>query len=530
MDLNLLLLWTALASVVALLPAVVQGGAQRRSWAVVAALLAVVAGVGWLLAPESAGFVAGAVWAALVLAPGLLLQSLSLAMQRQEYAKARRLSALLAVLHPSRDMREDRVFVRALERSQRGDVDGARALLAPRASEATPAGRRARVQLFRLEADWAGLAAYGAGVLQVADFTADPSLAAAWLRALGETGDRAGLVASHERFEPLFERPGLQVPRDLARLYLFAFTGRVTETEQLLASRLPAMGAGLREYWRATAELAAGRADAAGGRLARLAHDPDSTLRRAAAARAAGGPFESAPVPGESGVLARAERLLGDELRFGEPAAGASTRAPLTRVFAALIVLGFAAEVALGGSEDPETLLRLGAFWPPWVLAGEWWRLVAYQFLHFGPLHLVMNLLALMLLGRGVERALGGARQALVYAVSGTAGGALALLSTALGWREPQLLVGASGGVMGLVGATLAIALRGHLRERSAVARRRLGGVLAIVVLQSAFDLATPQVSLFAHATGLVTGFLLTSQLRHRGAEPALRRGDAVAA
>lgn len=518
MDLNLLLLWTALASTLALAVTVVRSWPHRRSWAVVALLLAAAAGAGWLVAPELAGYVAGGLWVALVLMPGLLLRAVSLAMQRQEYRRAGRLSTVLAALHPSRETRETKAFVTAVQRVQRGDLDGARELLAPRVDDRTPAGRRARVQLLRLELDWPGLVAYGRDRLEWSDYEADPALAAVWLRALGETGGRAALVQALRRFEPLFGRSGHQGLRDLGRLYLFAFTGRRAETEALLASRFAAMKAETAAYWAATAAQVA-EEPAARTRLEGLANDPDLSVQRAVRYRIEHGPFASAPSEGEEALASEAARLLDQERRYGEPGAGGRAPAPATRGLAAAIVAAFAAEVWLGGSTDSETLLRLGAFWPPWVLEGEAWRLVAYQFLHFGPLHLTMNLLALIFLGRGVERALGSARFVVVYALAGTAGGTLALALTVAGWREPQLLVGASGGIMGLVGATVAILLRGHLRERAPVARRRLGGALVLVALQTAFDLATPQVSLFAHATGLVTGFVVASFLRHTGAE-----------
>ena len=90
------------------------------------------------------------------------------------------------------------------------------------------------------------------------------------------------------------------------------------------------------------------------------------------------------------------------------------------------------------------------------------------------------------------------------------------------GWMREEVLVGASGAIMGLVGATGALLALGWRRERSRLAVRRLRGIVLVVVLQTAFDLTTPQVSFAAHAAGLLIGFLLTASLAAwRGAPKA---------
>ena len=67
-------------------------------------------------------------------------------------------------------------------------------------------------------------------------------------------------------------------------------------------------------------------------------------------------------------------------------------------------------------------------------------------------------------------------------------------------------LVGASGCVMGIVGAWGAFLL---LNQHMHLARQRLINVVLIVAIQIAFDLSTPQVSMAAHLCGLIVGFAM---------------------
>jgi len=59
---------------------------------------------------------------------------------------------------------------------------------------------------------------------------------------------------------------------------------------------------------------------------------------------------------------------------------------------------------------------------------------------------------------------------------------------------------------MGVVGAWAGFLLRHH---HTPFAKQRLANIGLIVVIQIAFDLSTPQVSMAAHMCGLVAGFFL---------------------
>jgi membrane associated rhomboid family serine protease len=149
-------------------------------------------------------------------------------------------------------------------------------------------------------------------------------------------------------------------------------------------------------------------------------------------------------------------------------------------------------------------LRRLGALEPSAVLAqGEYWRLLTALFLHYGALHLLVNLYALHVLGPPLEASLGPLRFAVCYLVAGIGSSAGVVALWHLGWTQSNLLVGASGAVMGIVGAWAGLLMRHH---HLPMARRRLIIIGLIVLMQTAIDFYMPQISVAAHLCGLVTG------------------------
>ena len=187
---------------------------------------------------------------------------------------------------------------------------------------------------------------------------------------------------------------------------------------------------------------------------------------------------------------------------------------PTVLIFILLNVAVFLLEFWRGVLANPVTLHRLGALdYGAVIERGEFWRLFTALFLHYNSLHLAFNLFALYVLGPPLEKIIGGLRFAVCYLISGigSTGGVVAL--TLLKIVQPAELVGASGSVMGIVGAWAGFLLRHrHVWQ----ARQRLLNILMIIVIQIAFDISTPQVSTSAHLCGLVTGFVLGLALAPR--------------
>jgi len=299
-------------------------------------------------------------------------------------------------------------------------------------------------------------------------------------------------------------------------LMLFAFCGKQEHKKRLFATSLAFLPAAVQELWLATADQASGERESARQRLEALLPAANPPLRSAIQRRLSR--ISIAPEPlsaATQSLIEHAAQEQSQDESFGAQRSLFSKQAYGTQILIVLNVLMFAAEIYFGGGTNMDVLYRLGGMFPAAVRAGEWWRLVASLFLHFGVLHLAMNMLALWLLAPFIEFALGLRKFFFVYLLAGI--GSMGVVMTfASGPNRHQLTVGASGCVMGLVGATGALMLRGWLREKALSARRRLVAMLVIVAMQTVFDSVVPQVSMTAHLSGTLIGFAAVMILRDR--------------
>jgi membrane associated rhomboid family serine protease len=163
-----------------------------------------------------------------------------------------------------------------------------------------------------------------------------------------------------------------------------------------------------------------------------------------------------------------------------------------------------------------DILVRSGNLTRADFLAGRWWRLLACCFVHFGVIHLAMNMLALRVVGANVEWAWGGWRYLAIYLLAGF-GGSCAALTTA------GAVAGASGALCGLVAAEAAwlVLNRRYLPRR--MVTRQLGNLFVAGLLIGAISLAS-MVSGAGHLGGAVVGAVAAVLLHwHRFAGGAVR-------
>jgi rhomboid protease GluP len=173
----------------------------------------------------------------------------------------------------------------------------------------------------------------------------------------------------------------------------------------------------------------------------------------------------------------------------------------------------FLATTLEGGADNADTLEKLGALSSGLWTRGEWWRALSANFLHYGWPHLIINLLALAIIGTLTERYYGPWRFALLYFGAGI--GTMVGMGTWF-WLTNQhqhLLVGASAAIIGLLGGLTWIYFRQWQAYPNSYYRNRLWGLAAIIGFQFLLDSQMPQVSLESHALGLALGFLLGAAL-----------------
>ena len=214
----------------------------------------------------------------------------------------------------------------------------------------------------------------------------------------------------------------------------------------------------------------------------------------------------------QAATVAKGAAEIDHEARLAKPVAHGRRVAAATWTLVALTVAMFAVQVATGGSEDADNLFRLGAVLTQTFHRSDVWRLFAANFLHIGTAHVVFNMLALIALGPMVERYCGTLRFVAIYLVSGIGAMVGVVLAAKFGLIPDALIVGASGAIMGLVGAQAAIFLREH-RKGARVGGQGLRNVAFVVVTQLVFDQLVPRVSSTAHLGGLAIGFLATAAL-----------------
>jgi membrane associated rhomboid family serine protease len=157
-------------------------------------------------------------------------------------------------------------------------------------------------------------------------------------------------------------------------------------------------------------------------------------------------------------------------------------------------------------TEDSESYYKFGeqsteiaGLVKPLVWQGEWWRLLTYAALHgIFPLHLYFNAQALYGFGSLVEILSNRAHLAIVFLLSIIGGGLLSL------FFMPEIKsIGASGGIMGLIGY---MAIYGYRRRRQ-LPPDFLRNMLVNIGFIAAFGIIAYQIiDNFAHLGGLLTG------------------------
>src|SRR5262249_54558317 len=167
--------------------------------------------------------------------------------------------------------------------------------------------------------------------------------------------------------------------------------------------------------------------------------------------------------------------------------------APVTKMLIGINVAVYVAELLQGGGVNGtgSSIYVHGVLWAPFIADGDYWRLLTAAFLHYGPFHLLLNMVALWWFGSLLEERIGSGKYLLLYLISGIAGSAGALVV------DPATpTVGASGAIFGVLGAGFVLE-----RQRDYVFG---GSALGIIVLNLVFTFSISNISIGGHIGGLI--------------------------
>jgi len=136
------------------------------------------------------------------------------------------------------------------------------------------------------------------------------------------------------------------------------------------------------------------------------------------------------------------------------------------------------------------------------IAQGEWYRLFTAMFLHYGILHLLMNMYALWFLGRDIERVLGPLRFVGLYLLAGLGGNVAAYLFSA----PNGMTAGASTAVFGLMSAIFVLLKRLNLS---------VAPILPVIVINVIFTFVVSNLSVAGHLGGLAVGAVVAAILAY---------------
>ena len=195
---------------------------------------------------------------------------------------------------------------------------------------------------------------------------------------------------------------------------------------------------------------------------------------------------------------------------------------PVTIALIAACVLVFVIMVLRGVSAfnpTPQQAIAFGADFGPLTLNGQWWRLVTSMFVHFGLIHIGLNMWCLWNLGRAAESLLGRFSYILAYLASGIFGSIASVY-----WHPLAAGAGASGAIFGLAGVLVSFVYLKKTPAHLQINSKMLGSLGTFIAYNLIFGAAIPGISNAAHLGGLVMGLAVGALLPSAAASESSRR------
>jgi len=218
------------------------------------------------------------------------------------------------------------------------------------------------------------------------------------------------------------------------------------------------------------------------------------------------------------------EDRLAHMARVGIPTSGralVTPSFPITTGIIGLNVLVFVIMVLRGVSPllpSPEQAIAFGANVASLTFNGQWWRLLTSMFVHFGIVHIGLNMWCLWNLGRAAEQLMGRASYLLAYFVSGIFSSIASVY-----WHPMGASAGASGAIFGMAGVLVSYVYLKKTPSHLTINKKMLGSLGTFIAYNLAFG-ALPGISNAAHIGGLVMGLAVGAALPAAGASEPERR------
>ena len=205
------------------------------------------------------------------------------------------------------------------------------------------------------------------------------------------------------------------------------------------------------------------------------------------------------------------------------PAAEPLFNAPLVVLVLVASILGPYLLQSL--APDPNAVVEALGLSPLGVAQGRVWGLVTVMFVHGGWIHAGLNALGAVAFGTPVARWFGRGRPGRFFVFYLVCGGLASLGYLLPHWGRPDVLVGASGAISGLMGATSRLLDRpgalAPFRSRTVIGMAAAWGFINLLMALGWIDMGSggAPIAWEAHLAGYASGLLLIGPFSRRLAQ-----------
>ena len=233
--------------------------------------------------------------------------------------------------------------------------------------------------------------------------------------------------------------------------------------------------------------------------------------------------FEAPPGDASTAICPACNRAAWEARQGALPQeATESPSYPVTLALIGISALVFAAMVLHGASfflPTPQQAIAFGADFGPLTLNGQWWRLVTSMFVHFGIIHIGLNMWCLWNLGRAAEILMGRFSYVLAYFASGIFGSIASVY-----WQPMAAGAGASGAIFGMAGGLFTFVYLKKTPSNLQINKKMLSSLGTFIFYNLVIGASIPGISNAAHVGGLVMGALVGLLLPAASASESSRR------